>query len=95
MVSVLIEENSQLQKRVEELLTAVGDWESYCEVMKQNLKEEREQNERLKNVARDTEIVKDEYEAVSTHFIFSCERNVCLVCENSTATVKAARKRGC
>ncbi|GJQ09442.1 hypothetical protein GpartN1_g1233.t1 [Galdieria partita] len=62
LVSSLFEENGRLQSKVEDLLAAIGDWESYCEVMKRNLKEEREQNERLKIVARDSDLMKDEYE---------------------------------
>ncbi|GJD09702.1 General vesicular transport factor p115 [Galdieria sulphuraria] len=58
----LFEENNRLQRRVEDLLAAIGDWESYCEAMKVKLKEEREQNERLKIVARDSELIKDGYE---------------------------------
>jgi hypothetical protein len=55
---------------VEELLTAVGDWENYCEILKQNLKEEREQNERLRNIARDSEMMKLQYKTVSCWLLF-------------------------
>jgi hypothetical protein len=61
LVSRLTQENGLLERRVEELLTAVGDWENYCEILKQNLKEEREQNERLRNIARDSEMMKLQY----------------------------------